>query len=354
MFTLRAGTSSPSTTACVKDGIRIVDVRHEQTATFAAEGDAKLTRRPGVAVLTAGPGRHQRHERDDDRALQRLAAGRARRPRPAGALGRGLAAGVRPRAGGGLDHEGGAHGDRAGRDRRRSCTRRSRSPSHRTAGRCSSTSRSTSCSRATRRRARRGAAHRRRARPRRRAPRPRRSSRRAERPVLVAGGDVMGRRRVGRAATVRRVAAGAHVRQRPGPRVPARRSRARVRTRPADAALKQADVVVVVGTPLDFRLSFGSFGAAPGRARRRPPRQPRRSRRDRGVARRRPVDDPRRHGRAQRPARGPRATGSRGCATEETAPLRPSEPTARRPTPTRSSRRASTASCARALTATRS
>src|SRR3954462_14668958 len=40
----------------VKAKWRIVDVRHEQTATFAAEGMAKLTRRPGVAVLTAGPG----------------------------------------------------------------------------------------------------------------------------------------------------------------------------------------------------------------------------------------------------------------------------------------------------------
>ena len=42
--------------ACVKQGLAIYDVRHEQTAAFAAEGLAKLTRRPGVAVLTAGPG----------------------------------------------------------------------------------------------------------------------------------------------------------------------------------------------------------------------------------------------------------------------------------------------------------
>lgn len=36
--------------------LRLVDVRHEQTAVFAAEGLAKLTRTPGLAVLTAGPG----------------------------------------------------------------------------------------------------------------------------------------------------------------------------------------------------------------------------------------------------------------------------------------------------------
>ena len=36
--------------------MRLVDVRHEQTAVFAAEGTAKLTRTPGLAVVTAGPG----------------------------------------------------------------------------------------------------------------------------------------------------------------------------------------------------------------------------------------------------------------------------------------------------------
>ena len=36
--------------------MRIVDVRHEQTAAFAAEAMGKLTRTPGLAVLTAGPG----------------------------------------------------------------------------------------------------------------------------------------------------------------------------------------------------------------------------------------------------------------------------------------------------------
>src|SRR4029453_10034510 len=34
----------------------LVDVRHEQTAAFPPEGTAKLTRTPGLAVLTAGPG----------------------------------------------------------------------------------------------------------------------------------------------------------------------------------------------------------------------------------------------------------------------------------------------------------
>jgi len=36
--------------------MRLIDTRHEQTAVFAAEGTAKLTRTPGLAVVTAGPG----------------------------------------------------------------------------------------------------------------------------------------------------------------------------------------------------------------------------------------------------------------------------------------------------------
>jgi acetolactate synthase-1/2/3 large subunit len=59
LYTLSGGHVFPFYDAAVKQldaPVRIVDVRHEQTATFAAEATAKLTRRPGVAVLTAGPG----------------------------------------------------------------------------------------------------------------------------------------------------------------------------------------------------------------------------------------------------------------------------------------------------------
>jgi thiamine pyrophosphate-dependent acetolactate synthase large subunit-like protein len=56
LFTLSGGHLFPLYDGCVKAGIRLVDTRHEQTATFAAEGWAKVTRRPGVAALTAGPG----------------------------------------------------------------------------------------------------------------------------------------------------------------------------------------------------------------------------------------------------------------------------------------------------------
>ena len=56
MFTLNGGHVWPLYDAARNQGVRVVDTRHEQTATFAAEAYAKLTRTPGLAVLTAGPG----------------------------------------------------------------------------------------------------------------------------------------------------------------------------------------------------------------------------------------------------------------------------------------------------------
>jgi thiamine pyrophosphate-dependent acetolactate synthase large subunit-like protein len=56
MFTLNGGHVWPLYEAARKQGVRVVDTRHEQTAAFAAEAYAKLTRTPGLAVLTAGPG----------------------------------------------------------------------------------------------------------------------------------------------------------------------------------------------------------------------------------------------------------------------------------------------------------
>lgn len=56
MFTLNGGHVWPLYEAARNQGMRVVDTRHEASATFAAEAFAKLTRRPGLAVLTAGPG----------------------------------------------------------------------------------------------------------------------------------------------------------------------------------------------------------------------------------------------------------------------------------------------------------
>src|SRR5262252_7287372 len=58
MFTLSGGHVFPLYDGAVTADppMPIIDVRHEQTAVFAAEGTARLTRTPGLAVLTAGPG----------------------------------------------------------------------------------------------------------------------------------------------------------------------------------------------------------------------------------------------------------------------------------------------------------
>jgi acetolactate synthase I/II/III large subunit len=56
LFTLSGGHLFSIYDGCREEGIEIVDVRHEQTAAFAAEGWAKVTRQVGVCALTAGPG----------------------------------------------------------------------------------------------------------------------------------------------------------------------------------------------------------------------------------------------------------------------------------------------------------
>jgi acetolactate synthase-1/2/3 large subunit len=56
LFTLSGGHLFSIYDGCRAEGIDIVDVRHESAAAFAAEGWAKVTREPGVCALTAGPG----------------------------------------------------------------------------------------------------------------------------------------------------------------------------------------------------------------------------------------------------------------------------------------------------------
>ena len=56
LFTLCGGHISPILSASKARGIRVVDVRDEATAVFAADATARLTGVPGVAAVTAGPG----------------------------------------------------------------------------------------------------------------------------------------------------------------------------------------------------------------------------------------------------------------------------------------------------------
>jgi len=56
IFTLCGGHIIDIYDGCVDEGIVVIDVRHEQVAAHAADGYARLTGRPGCAVVTAGPG----------------------------------------------------------------------------------------------------------------------------------------------------------------------------------------------------------------------------------------------------------------------------------------------------------
>src|SRR5580700_7039432 len=56
LFTLCGGHISPILVGAKARGIRVIDVRDEATAVFAADAVSRMTGIPGVAAVTAGPG----------------------------------------------------------------------------------------------------------------------------------------------------------------------------------------------------------------------------------------------------------------------------------------------------------
>jgi len=56
VFTLCGGHILPIYDGCVSEGLQVVDMRHEQACAHAGDAYARLTRKIGVAVVTAGPG----------------------------------------------------------------------------------------------------------------------------------------------------------------------------------------------------------------------------------------------------------------------------------------------------------
>lgn len=56
LYTLSGGHVAPIYVEAEKSGIEVIDVRHEATAVFAADAEARLSGIPGIAVVTAGPG----------------------------------------------------------------------------------------------------------------------------------------------------------------------------------------------------------------------------------------------------------------------------------------------------------
>ena len=60
VFTLCGGHVMAIYDGCIDEGIGVIDVRHEQTAAHAADGWARVTGKPGVAIVTALLQRGQR------------------------------------------------------------------------------------------------------------------------------------------------------------------------------------------------------------------------------------------------------------------------------------------------------
>lgn len=56
IFTISGGHIIDIYNGCLDEGIKIIDVRHEQVAAHAADAYSRITGKPGVAVVTAGPG----------------------------------------------------------------------------------------------------------------------------------------------------------------------------------------------------------------------------------------------------------------------------------------------------------
>ena len=56
IFTLAGGHINPIYNACKELGIRLIDTHHEQGASMAADAYGRVTRKPGVCLITAGPG----------------------------------------------------------------------------------------------------------------------------------------------------------------------------------------------------------------------------------------------------------------------------------------------------------
>jgi acetolactate synthase-1/2/3 large subunit len=56
LYTLCGGHIAPIYEGCLNNNIKVIDMRHEQAATHAADAHARLTGNIGVAAVTAGPG----------------------------------------------------------------------------------------------------------------------------------------------------------------------------------------------------------------------------------------------------------------------------------------------------------
>ncbi len=105
IFTLCGGHIIDIYDGCVDEGIRIIDVRHEQVAAHAADGYARQTGKLGCVVTTAGPGLHQRGDRHRDGIPLREPGAAHRRAERARAVEDGRPAGPAARRHDAADHQ---------------------------------------------------------------------------------------------------------------------------------------------------------------------------------------------------------------------------------------------------------
>src|SRR5215469_3990968 len=55
MFFLMGGPMLDAETACINEGIRLIDTRHEQGAAYMAQAYSRVTQGPGVCMAASGP-----------------------------------------------------------------------------------------------------------------------------------------------------------------------------------------------------------------------------------------------------------------------------------------------------------
>ena len=85
LFFLLGGPMLLAESSCIKEGIRPLDVRHEQSAAFMGQAYSRLLQKPSVGMAASGPGvinTHYRHRQRVDRLLPRRSGWRLEPDRP--------------------------------------------------------------------------------------------------------------------------------------------------------------------------------------------------------------------------------------------------------------------------------
>ena len=82
IFYIMGGPMLLAEATCITEGIRMIDVRHEQAAAFACQAYSRLRQTPSVCMAASGPGRDQPDHRHGQCADRLLPGRRVRRLEP--------------------------------------------------------------------------------------------------------------------------------------------------------------------------------------------------------------------------------------------------------------------------------